>query len=78
MIFVGKAPSGIPNIRHFDRSERIYDIISNTPGVGDLGILSNPDAAINAVAEMFGELAENVTVDLSSRFRGVDTQFNPL
>ncbi len=76
VIFVGKAAAGPANVRHLDRFQRRHDVVANAASVWDLGIGPDPNAFVNAVAQMLGELPENVAVDLRAGFGCVNRQFN--
>jgi len=64
MVFVGKAPSGPSHVRHFHRFERGDDIVADPARVRNLRVRADPNSLVNAVAEVFGELAEEVAVNL--------------
>ena len=47
-----------------DRLQCLHHIGAVAMDIGDLAALPDPDAAIDAVAQMLGELAIDVAVDL--------------
>ena len=63
MIFVRETPAGPAHHRHVDRLQRVQHVPPVAAVIGDARILADPDPAIDAVAEMLGELAEHVAVD---------------
>jgi len=72
VILVSEAAAGPAHIRHLDGLERAHDVRADTANVGDGGVLANPHTAIDAGAEMFCELTEDIAVDLGARLRGID------
>ena len=67
-----KQPPGQRTFGTLQRLQRGDDVVADAAGVGDGGVGADPDALVDAVAEMLGELAEEVAVDLRARFRRVD------
>ena len=43
------------------------DIVANAASIWNCRIRPDPDAVINAVSKVFGELAENIAVDFCAR-----------
>src|SRR5205823_729412 len=78
VVFVRKASARPANIWNLDRLECSNNIVADAASVRDFGIWTNPDAFINAVSKMHGELAENVAVNLGAAFGEVDGQFDLL
>ena len=72
VVLVREAPARPAHVRHLDRLERGHDVVADAAGVGDGGVGTDPDALVDAGAEVLGELAEDVPVDLRARLRGVD------
>jgi hypothetical protein len=64
MVFVGKAPAGPAHVRHLYSFERGDDIVADPARVRNLRVRADPNSLVNAVAEVFGELAEEVAVNL--------------
>ena len=64
VIFIGETTAGPANVRNFQRFECGDDIVANAARVRNLGVGTDPDAFVNTVAEVFGELTEDVAVDL--------------
>jgi hypothetical protein len=52
--------------------ERADDVVAPAPRVGDVRLRADPHAAVDAGAEVFGELAIDVLVDDRAGFAGVD------
>ena len=76
VIFIGEAATGPTNVRHLDRFQSANNIIANPTRILDLGIWPDPNAFINAVSQMLGELPENVAVDLRTGLGCVNRQFD--
>ncbi|EEF21909.1 conserved hypothetical protein, partial [Ricinus communis] len=72
MVFVGEAAAGPAHVRHLDRFQRRHHVVADAARVGDGRIAADPDAAVDAVSKVFGELAEDVAVDDRARRRRVD------
>ncbi len=72
VVFIGEAAAGPADIRDLDGFQGADDVVADAAGVGDRGIGADPDAFVNAVAEVLGELAEDVAVDRGARLCGVD------
>src|SRR3954469_22949427 len=64
------------DVRHLYCFECGHNIIANTTGVWNWRIRAHPDAVINTVPQMLGELTEDVAVDLCARFGRVNRQLN--
>src|SRR4029453_13189336 len=78
VVFVGEAAARPANVRHLDRLQRGDDVIADAASIRNRGIRADPYTLISAVAEMLGELAENVAVDLRSGLRRVNREYNLL
>ena len=68
VVFVGEAAARPADVRHLQRLERGDDVVADAARVRDAGVRADPDALVDAVAEMLGELAEDVAVDLRPGF----------
>ena len=60
VVVVSKAAAGPPHVRHLDSSERFDDVVAQVPLAGPF---FRPNALVDAVSEMFGELTVDVTTD---------------
>ena len=78
VVFVGKAAAGPADVGDMQRLKGGDDIVADAPGIGDGGIGADPDAFVDAVAEMFGKLAEEVAVNFGSRMGCVNGELNRL
>jgi hypothetical protein len=67
MVFVSEATTWPADVWYFQSLKRSHNIVANASRVRDVGIRTNPDTLVNAMAEVFGELAEDVAVDLRAR-----------
>ena len=76
MVFVCEAPAGPAHVRHLYRFERSDDIIANPARVRNLGVRADPDSFVNTVAEVLGELAEEIAVNLRAGLGNVNEQCN--
>src|SRR5512146_1421428 len=63
MIIVGKATARPTNDGWFHPAQGLDDISAKTSHVGDGRILADPDAVINAAAEVLGEMTVDIRVD---------------
>jgi hypothetical protein len=72
VIFIGETAARPAHVRHLYPFERSDDITANPPRVRNFGVGADPDAFVDAMAEVFGKLAEYVAVDLRARFGCVD------
>src|ERR1019366_10079003 len=78
VVLVGEAAAGPTDVRHLERLQRADNVVADAARIRDCGIRTDPDPLVNAVAEVFGELAEDVAVDLRSRLGRVNRQMNLL
>jgi hypothetical protein len=78
MVFVGKATARPADVGNLDRLKSSHNVIANAACVRDRGIRANPDSVVNPMAEMLGELSENVAVDLRRCPGHVNRQFDLL
>ena len=74
VVLVGEAAARPADVRHLERLQRGDDVVADAAGVGDGRVGADPDAFVDAVAEVFGELAEDIAVDLRAGLRRVDGQ----
>jgi hypothetical protein len=51
-------------------------IVTDSTGIGDGRVRANPDAFVQTVTEILGELAEDVAIDFRAGLRGIDGQMN--
>ncbi|OPZ96781.1 MAG: hypothetical protein BWY71_01829 [Planctomycetes bacterium ADurb.Bin412] len=63
VIAVGKAAAGPANIGAMYLSQRLDDVGTDSPYVGDGRILAYPDAVVDTAAQVFHELPVNVPAD---------------
>jgi len=57
VIFIGKATARPSEIRDTHVFERIHNVIPDATGIGNGGMLANPNATVNAVAQVFRKVA---------------------
>ena len=76
VVKVGEAAAGPADHRHMDFLQRLHHIGAIATNIGDGAVLPNPDAAIDAGTQMFGELAIDMPVDHRPRLRRVDRDRN--
>src|SRR5690606_35285535 len=70
VVLVGETAAGPAHHRHLQLLQRRDHVVAVAAGVGDLRILAHPDAAVDAVAQVFGELAEEVAAHLGAGLVG--------
>src|SRR5882724_7611514 len=75
MILIGETTTRPAEHGDFDFLEGSDDIIANPAGVGNRAVLADPNAFVNASAEVLGELAVDIAVDSSAGLVGVNDQF---
>ena len=78
VIFISEAAAGPAHVRYLHRLQRGDDVVADAARIRDLGVRADPDAFINAVAEMLGELAEDVAVDFRAGLGRIHRQDNLL
>ena len=71
MIFISKTSAGPSKHRNLNLPQCLYDIISDSIGVWNFRILSDPNTTVNAIAEMLGKLPVDIFVDSRSRVRSI-------
>jgi hypothetical protein len=76
MVLVREATTGPADVGHSNRLQRRHNIIADAARVSDFGIGTNPDAFINSVAQMLGELAKDVAINLGTGFGEIDRKFD--
>src|SRR5690606_3488203 len=59
VVFVGEAAAGPADHRDREVLERADDVVAKAVGIGDLAALAYPQATVDAVAEVLGELGED-------------------
>src|SRR5690606_20420050 len=72
VVFVGEASARIADIGNLESLQRVDHVRAYPANVGDVGIGPYPDAAIDAGAEVLGELAEDVPADPGAGLFGFD------
>src|ERR1039457_5690342 len=78
MVLVREIAARPANIGNLQGAKRRNDVIADTARIGNWGIRTHPDALVQPVAEVLGELAEKVPIDFCSRFGGIDGQMSGL
>ena len=63
VILVGEASARPPHDGHFDRAERVDGVAADAVLVRDAGVGADPQALVDAAAEMLRELSIDATVD---------------
>src|SRR2546423_915539 len=71
MVVVGETAAGPAQIRDLDRAERLHDVFTRGPAAG---AASRKDPIVHAAAEVFSEVAVDVTTDRVAPLIGVDDQ----
>ena len=72
VVFVGEAAAGPAQDGNLQLFQRFDNVRAHAVDVGDRRILADVEPAVNAAAQMLGEVAVNVAVDLRARMRRVD------
>jgi hypothetical protein len=72
MVLVSEAAARPTHVGHLERAQRLNYVAADTADVRDRRIHPDPDPAIDAVAELLGELAEDVATDRRAGSFGVD------
>ena len=76
MIIVSEAAAGPANVGHMDRAKGVNDVAADSANIRDARIRSDPNSAVDAIAEMLGELAEDVAIDPGASAVRFDFQAN--
>jgi hypothetical protein len=63
VIVVGEAAAGPAHQRHLDGLQGRDHVVAIAPGVGDLAVLADPDALVDAASQVLGELAVDLGLD---------------
>ena len=63
VVLVGEAAAGPAHVGHLEGLERRDDVIADAARVRDRRVGADPDAFVDALAEVLGELAEEVAVE---------------
>ena len=74
MIFVGKAAARPAHHRDFYFLERRHHVVADAARVRNRAVRADPDAFINAMAQMFGKLSVNILADDGRARSGVNDQ----
>ena len=75
MVAVGKAAAGPAEIRDFNFLERGDNVVAHAAGVRELCVFADPQAVVNAAAQMLGEMSVDVAVDFVFALVDVNDQF---
>jgi hypothetical protein len=76
MVFIGETTARPAQHGNFDFLESGDDIVANSARVGNWAVFTDPNAFVNATAEMLGELAVDVAIDSSAGLFCVNDQFS--
>lgn len=63
MVLISEAAAWPTEVRNLNMLECVNHILADTIDIGNLRILANPETAIDAVSEVLGEVAIDVTID---------------
>src|SRR5690606_38620192 len=63
VVVVGEAPAGPAQVRDADRAERVDDVAPDAAHVRHVGVLPDPEAAVDAASEVLGEVSVDVAGD---------------
>src|SRR5690242_9048482 len=72
VVFVGEAATRPTHVRHPQRFHCSDNIATDSAYVWNFGVRANPDAFVNTVAQVFGELPEEVAVNLRASLENVN------
>ena len=72
MVVVGEAAAGPAEVGDVDRLEGVDDVVPHAAGVGDVRVFADPDAVVDAAAEVLGEVAVEVAADRAAVLVAVD------
>src|ERR1039458_4067651 len=72
VVLVGEAAAGPADHRDLQVSESLQNVVAVSPRFRNLGVFTDPDAAVDSGAQMLGELAEQLPINLRSEPVGVD------
>ncbi len=76
VIFIGETPARPPHVWNFQRFECGDNVIADAACIWNSGIRADPDSFVDAVTQMFCELAEEVTVNFRAGLGHVDRYLN--
>ena len=74
VVLVGEAAAGPAEDRNLDPLQRLHHVVADAARVGDRAVLAHPDAAVDAAAQVLGELAVDVAVDRCLGFAGMNNK----
>src|SRR5699024_354111 len=63
VVVVGEAAAGPAQVRDLQRTQRLDHVIADATRVRDLGVLAHVEAAVDAAAQVLGEMAVDVPAD---------------
>jgi hypothetical protein len=72
MVLIGEAAARPAKQGDFNRAQSLDDVIAHTACVGDIRILPDPDAAVDAAPQMLGKMPVYIAVDLSYLLLRID------
>ena len=72
VVVVGIAAAGPAEVRDVDRAEGLDDVGPHAAGVGDVRLFADPDAVVDAAAEVLGKLAVEIAADDAAVFVAPD------
>ena len=78
VVFIGKTATRPTQVGDLDLFQGSNDIVTDTIRVGDVGIFTHPQTAINAMAEVFGKLSIDMTTDGHGTLIGIYREFGTL
>jgi hypothetical protein len=76
VVLIGKTASRPTNDGYVQVLQRTKHIVTETASVRDVGILTNPDSAINATPEVLGKLTVEIAADGIAGLVGLNSQLN--
>jgi hypothetical protein len=74
MVFIRETAARPANDGDAQTAQSVDHVVAHAARVGNRGVFAHPDAAVDAVAEVFGELAVNIAVYDRTGLVGVDRQ----
>src|SRR5699024_6009481 len=63
VVFIGEAAAGPAQVRDLQRAQRLDHVVADAARVRDLGVLADEEAAVDAAAQVLGEVAVEVAAD---------------
>ena len=76
VVAVGEAAAGPAEVRDPDPAEDFDHVLAHAVDVRDLGFLPDIEAVVDAVSEVFGELAVDMAADPPLEIVRVDNEFH--